>query len=240
MKRIFLFLIICLCYTKVYSIPENWENKIVFEEKGITYAVGVSRWTEVTRRSVYDAYLDAMKNYNIFHNTTMNTEYSESFENGQLNERNEKLHKTSNNTIRRAIIVRKKIEREPVSSLVRVKILIQFTNRNERQEVFQPISLYVPLPYTLDRCLYTEKEIDTQFGTLNIGTHLFRMKNIVDTEGEYKGEISFNRFLKECQYKILLVDSEHYGPYAYDEFHTPDGLHGDELVLSEGVPQEKY
>ena len=81
MKRIFLFLIICLCYTKVYSIPKNWENKIVFEENGVTYAVGVSRWTEVTRRSVYDAYLDAMKNYNIFHNTTMNTEYSESFEN---------------------------------------------------------------------------------------------------------------------------------------------------------------
>ena len=240
MKKVFLFLIICLSYTKVYSIPEDWENKIVFEENDITYSVGVSRWTEVTRRSVYDAYLNAMQNYNIFHNTTMNTEYSETLSNGQLNERNEKLHKTSNNTIRRAKIVRKKIEKEPVSSLVRVKLLIQFTKEHNEQKNFQQINLHVPLPYSLDRCLYTDKEIKTQFGNLSQGTHLLRLKNIVDKKGEYVHQIPFNIFLEECRYKILVVNNEHYGPYYYDEFHTPDGLHDDELVFSQGSPREKF
>ena len=240
MKKVFLFLIICLSYTKVYSIPEDWENKIVFEENDITYSVGVSRWTEVTRRSVYDAYLNAMQNYNIFHNTTMNTEYSETLSNGQLNERNEKLHKTSNNTIRRAKIVRKKIEKEPVSSLVRVKLLIQFTKEHNEPKNFQQINLHVPLPYSLDRCLYTDKEIKTQFGNLSQGTHLLRLKNIVDKKGEYVHQIPFNIFLEECRYKILVVNNEHYGPYYYDEFHTPDGLHDDELVFSQGSPREKF
>ena len=240
MKKLFLFLIICLLYTNVYSIPKDWENEIVFQENGITYAVGVSRWTEVTRRSVYDAYLDAMKNYNIFHNTTIDTEYSESLTNGKLNKRSEKLNKSSNNILRSAKIVRRKVEREPVSSLVRTKLLIQFSNERIKKETFQPISLYVPLPYSLDRCLYTEKEIDTQFGALSQGTHLFRMKNIVDTDGEYVRKISFSTFLEECRYKILMVNDEHFGPHVYDEFHSPDGLHNDELVSIKGTPREKY
>lgn len=240
MKKFLLVLIFCLAYTTAYSIPENWENEIVFQKDGITYTVGISDWRENTQRSIYDAYLNAMQNYNIFHNTTIDTEYFESLTNGKLTERNETLRKTSNNTVKRAKIIKRKIEREPVSSLVRVKLLIQFTKENNQKEVLTPISLYVPLPYSLDRCLYTDKEIKTQFGVLSQGTHLFRMKNVVDTEGEYIEQIPFNTFLKDCRYKILMVENEHFGPYAYDEFHTPDGLHDDELVLSKGIPREKY
>ena len=240
MKKFLLFLILYFAYTTAYSIPKNWENEIAFQKNGITYTVGISDWRENTQRSIYDAYLNAMQNYNIFHNTTIDTEYSESFTNGKLNERNETLRKTSNNIIKRAKIIKRKFEREPVSSLVRVKLLIQFTKEHDKEEIFTPISLYVPLPYSLDRCLYTDKEIQTQFGTLTQGTHLFRMKNIVDTDGEYIEQISFNTFLEECRYKILMVNNEYYGPFAYDEFHTTDGLHNDELVFSKGIPREKY
>ena len=66
------------------------------------------------------------------------------------------------------------------------------------------------------------------------------MKNIIDTDGEYVEQIPFNTFLEDCRYKILMVNNEYYGPYAYDEFHVTDGLHDDELVLSKGTPREKY
>ena len=240
MKKVFLFLIICLLYTKVYSIPNDWEKRIVFKENGFTYAVGISDWRETTRRSIYDAYLNAMKNYNIFHNTTIDTEYAELFENGKFKKSDETLRQKSKNEIKKAKIVQQKIEREPISSLVRVKLLIQFVDEETFKKYFQPISLYVPLPYTLDRCLYADQKINTQFGILSQGTHLFRMKNIIDTEGEYIHSIPFDTFLSNCQYKILMIDGEHYGPYVYDEFHTPDGLHDDELVLSKGIPREKY
>lgn len=240
MKKFLLFSILCFVYTTAYSIPKNWENEIAFQENGITYTVGISDWRENTQRSIYDAYLNAMQNYNIFHNTTIDTEYSESFTNGKLNEQNETLRKTSNNTIKRAKIIKRKFEREPASLLVRVKLLIQFTKEHNEQKNFQQINLHVPLPYSLDRCLYTDKEIKTQFGNLSQGTHLLRLKNIVDKKGEYVHQIPFNTFLEECRYKILVVNNEHYGPYYYDEFHTPDGLHDDELVFSQGSPREKF
>jgi len=235
MKKIF---ILCL-YLFVSFTIYAWEDEIVFEKNGNVYAVGISRWFERLDRSVYDAYLMALKNYNMFHNIDVSTEYLEELQNGKHLSSTEKLSASSRNQLNTAKIVRRKTKKDIASGMFQTRILLQLKGPEEKSG-YQPLSLYIHLHYSLDRCLFTENTIETDYGDLNSGSHLLRMKgHEVNSGAEYIGEIPFNLFLEECEYKILIADNQQYGPYQTDRFR-PDGLHGDQLPSGLGRPREIF
>ncbi len=234
MKKIF---ILCL-YLFVSFTIYAWEDKIVFEKNGNVYAVGISRWFERVDRSVYDAYLMALKNYNMFHNIDVSTEYLEENQNGEFSS-TEKLSASSRNSLNTAKIIQRKTKQDITSGMFQTRILLQLKGPI-RKSNYQPLSLYIHLHYSLDRCLFTENMIETDYGDLNPGSHLLRMKgHQKNSKAEYVGKIPFNSFLEECEYKILIADNQQYGPYQTDRFR-PDGLHGDQLPSGLGHPKEIF
>lgn len=234
MKKIF---ILCL-YLFVSFTIYAWEDEIVFEKNGNVYAVGISRWFERLDRSVYDAYLMALKNYNMFHNIDVSTEYLEESQNKEFSS-SEKLSASSRNHLNTAKIVQRKTKKDITSGMFQTRILLQLKGPI-RKSTYQPLSLYIHLHYSLDRCLFTENIIETDYGNLNPGSHLLRMKgHQKNSKAEYVGEIPFNSFLEECEYKILIANNQQYGPYQIDRFR-PDGLHGDQLPNNLGRPREIF